>query len=187
MHSARILEVVGVSISRAELHAMDREELIEYVESMDDRLSDLQVVVYEVLKPRLDELEAENDALGSRVEELEADLEAFRDLGAERTSKEQKVGQIVDWARNKADGTGRVTVLPEHVKARTGVTERYAYQLVDDLIDEYDWALDPREQQHRIDETARQKGVLVDLDRLQEDRESLIKFINGSGDKGGRE
>lgn len=61
-----------VTISRADLEAMDRDGLVETLVSMDSRLSDMQVVVYETLKPRLDDLEAENEQLRDRVAELEA-------------------------------------------------------------------------------------------------------------------
>ena len=60
-----------MSLSRAELQAMDRDELVREVKGMDDRLAHMQKFVYERLLARLNDLDAENDRLRNRVAELE--------------------------------------------------------------------------------------------------------------------
>lgn len=175
-----------MSLSRAQLEAMDRDELVEKVEGMEHRLSKLQEVVYETFKPRLDTLEAENDQLRDRVDRLEGEVEAIRDLGSERTSKEEKIAQVVIYAENETDSAdGKTTVLPKTVKGIVGVSRRYAYDLIDDMVDDYEWARDPQEVPRRPDQDTPQKGVLIDLERLHDDEESVNKFTTGIHGNGG--
>lgn len=204
------------SISRAELEAMDREELIQTVQSLADTVEDLQTSVellqtsvwetieddmygdygsaagsatigeHDSLIDWIQSVESENNDLRERVDTLESEIDAIRDIGSERTSKEEKVAQVVTYALNESQtGTGRVKIKPSNVVGLTGVSTRYAYDLVDEIADTYDWALDPQEVSRRPDQDAPEKGVLIDCELVQRDPEALNKFNNGSDEQGG--
>lgn len=121
-----------------------------------------------------------------RVDELQGQVQAIQDIGSASTTKEEKIAQVVSYAQGAAsDGEDRVTVTVKNVKGVAGVSRRYAYDLAEDMIDDYDWALDPQEQNLRPDEEQRQKGVIVDLELLHEDAEAVNKFTTRSSGNGG--
>lgn len=132
---------------------------------------------FDRLQDRIEDLEAENAQLRERLNKL-------GDIGEKKTSKEEKVAAILTFADNARGEEGRIKVSPADVAGVTGVSERYAYDLVDDVIDEYVWAYDPAEVSRRIDQETPEKGVIVDFERLQEDEESLNKFNNEIGETG---
>jgi len=177
-----------MSLSRAELAAMDRDELIDEVTGLDRRLTDLQAFVYEELKPRLEALEAENEALRERVAAAESTVESVQSIGSEATSKEEKIAQVVAYADNqRAPDQNRLTVLPKTIKGATGVSRRYAYDLAADMIESYGWALDPRDQPRHVEQDQRQRGVIVDFERLHSADGVVNKFTTGDRQNGGAE
>ena len=138
------------------------------------------------MRDDLRDLEAENDALRDRIDELESEIHAIRDIGSGKTSTEEKFAQIVAYAMNEA-GPDRaiVTVTIKNIKGTTGVSRRYAYDLAEKLIEEYDWASDPTERNRSIDQDTPNKGVTIDLEGLHTDPESVNKFTTRSRQEGG--
>jgi|GEM_PF-4387400 len=143
----------------------------------------------EALHERVAELEDENQQLRERLDRL-------GDIGAKKTSKEQKIAAIVTYADNqrRPDQTA-VTVTPRNIRGVADVSERYSYTLVDDMIDGdgedgtvgpdgYDWAFDPREAPRRPDADTPDRGVGIDFEILQDDPAALSKFINASTGQG---
>jgi len=130
-------------------------------------------------------LEQENQQLRERVAALEQHVDAISDIGAEKTTKEEKIAAIVTWAKRQADdpAADRVLVKPKEIKGIADVSERYAYGLVDDLPAEYAWLLDRHETQQYGDAerstATQQRGLVVDLELLHEDGAALNKFNNG--------
>lgn len=138
---------------------------------------------------KIGELEQEVNEIRRLVMENSEQLDAFGDIGSEKTSKEQKIAAVVAFANNqKSVDENRVTVLPKEIKGAAGVSRRYSYNLVDDMVngdgeegavgvDGYSWALDPADQPRRPDQDKPQKGVIVDFEQLHEDHGSVNKFI----------
>jgi hypothetical protein len=123
------------------------------------------------------ELERELAEMRRIIDGHAEQLERFDDIGAEKSSKEAKIAQIVQFADNqRSTDQDAVTVLPKSIKGVVGVSRRYAYDLVDDLVVEFDWALDPQEQPRRVDQDTPQRGVIIDFERLHEDHGSVNKF-----------
>lgn len=112
----------------------------------------------ESLQERVAELEAENEDLRTRLDKL-------GDIGEEKTSKEQKIAAIVTYADNqRSNGQAAVTVLPKVIKGLVDVTRRYAYDLVDAMVEEYDWAHDPQALPTHLEQDTPQKGVVIDFE-----------------------
>jgi len=125
------------------------------------------------LEDRVDGLEAENGELRTRLDKL-------GDIGQQKTSKEQKVAAIVTYADNqRSAGQSAVTVLPRVIKGLVGVSRRYAYDLVDDMVEEYEWAYDPQKVNvHPGHDGA--KGVLIDFDGIHGEPVSVNKFTTAA-------
>jgi polyhydroxyalkanoate synthesis regulator phasin len=138
------------------------------------------------------EISEEFHALSERVAELEENVNAISDLGREKTTKEEKIAAIVQYSLNQATGSRKnaVALRPKEIKGVAGVSERYAYNLVDDLPQQYDFFLDKSEAKQygslQIDRDSQQRALLVDLELLQNDDDALNKFNNGDTKEGGR-
>ena len=124
-------------LSRAELQAMDRDELVDAIVTMDERLRHTQEVLFELVRPAVDDLDDDVEALRADVARLSARV-------GEANGKDQKVRAIVRFAENKREpGQPVVKVTPAEVKGATGCSRRWSYSLVDDLPDDYEWLLSP--------------------------------------------
>lgn len=167
-----------MSLSRAQIEAMDRDELIETILGFNERLADTQTVVFERMKPTLDRLE-------SRVEELEAENQRLRERLDDTThhSKEAKAAAIVRYADNKRSSRApAVKLTPAEVKGATGCSRRYAYDLLDDLPAEYDWFLTPAEMTQygslEIDNTE-ERRLGIDFEGVHSSGCPVNKFTTG--------
>lgn len=121
---------------------------------------------------KVERLEAENEDLRNRLDQL-------GDIGAEKTTKEQKVAAIVTYAhQSRRDGQDAVTVLPKHIKGLVDVSRRYAYDLVDSMVEEFDWAHDPSEvrQYGSLEKDTPQKGVCIDFEGVHGEPCPVNKF-----------
>lgn len=124
---------------------------------------------------RFEDLERENRRLREVVDSLQ-------DIGQEKTTKEQKVAAIVVWAKRQAqDETGdRVVVKVRDIVGATGVSRRYAYDLIDDLPQEYEWILDRHDVTQygdlELDKDGMERALVVDLERLHSEPEAVNKF-----------
>jgi len=129
---------------------------------------------------RVDELERENERLRSRLDKL-------GDIGEQKSSKEQKIAAIVTYAeQRRSDGQDALVVKPGTIKGLVDISERYSYTLVDDMIDEFDWAHDPSKVQRygAVERDAPDKGVLIDFEGVHGEAVPLSKFINEPAEKG---
>lgn len=123
---------------------MSRDELESTVDELQETVENLETLVHVQIEKRKD-LEATVDDLVERVDTLEAENERLRDRLDDSSSKGQKVAQIVEFATNIRDGQAVVKLSATNIKGATGCSRRYAYDLIDDLPDEYDWALSKAE------------------------------------------
>lgn len=83
------------------------------------------------------------DDLQSAVADHGDRLEAIANVGGERTSKDEKILSIAAFATKKADGPhAKILVTPDEICGCTGVSRRYAYELVDTIGDDesIEWA-----------------------------------------------
>jgi ERCC4-type nuclease len=138
------------------------------------------------------EIAEEFQSISERLADIEKNVNAISDLGREKTTKEEKIAAIVQYSLNQATGSKKdaVALRPKEIKGVAGVSERYAYNLVDDLPDEYEFFLDKSKVKQygslEIDKDSQQRALLIDLELLQDDDEALNKFNNGTTNEGGR-
>ena len=168
---------------------------LAYLRQLAHRLADIgdeeDVDLREAVGRAVDRVEE----LEQRLDELEEMKEMLSDVGTKKTSKEEKVASIVTYASQKEGGMSGTVVKPKEIAGIVGVSKRYAYDLIDDIVhgdgehgsltpDGYDWALEASEIS-AVDKDTPDRGLAVDFERLQDDDESLNKFINGQPVEGG--
>ena len=76
---------------------------------------------------------------GDRLADVEARLEVLG-THTDASTKAEKFAAVLSFAQNKADGNGKVAVTPAEIRGCTGVSRRYAYDLVDLIASEVDGA-----------------------------------------------
>lgn len=149
---------------------------------LDDRVSTTQKVLYEQIKPVVEDLE-------DRVDELEAENERLRERLDDTSDKEGKVQAIVQFAINKRDGEPVVKISAQEIKGATGVSRRYAYDLVEDLPDRESWFLTPEEMHQYgsvvMDFSNQKKCLGVDFEGVHSAGVPVNKFTTSQGGKGG--
>lgn len=136
-----------------------------------------------------DEMVATAQAIAREIRELrddlrdaKQDLNAIQDLGREKTTKEEKIAALVRYAQNVAKDTkrSRVALTWKDIKGTAGVSRRYAYDLIDDLPEEYAWLHDRADISQygdlEIDKDAQDRALVVDLEALHSDSEAVNKF-----------
>lgn len=181
----------------------DLEERVDTLEEVGLTEGSLEIAMLRKLAYGLagDDVDAETGSLGEavtsaieRVETLEEENEQLRtrldklgDIGEQKTSKEQKIASIVTFADNqRGNDQDAIAVKPSTVKGLLDISERYSYTLVDDLIDEYDWAHDPSEIQRygSVERDASDKSVVIDFEGVHGAAVPLNKFINDTAETG---
>lgn len=143
-------------------------------------------------KPLAERTAALEDELDKRVGTLEQNIAAISDLGREKTTKEEKITAIVHFATNKADDptSSRVTLRPSDIQGVAGVTQRYSYNLIDELPNQYGFFLAKQDIRQygdlQIDKSSQKRALIVDLELLHQDDVALNKFNNRTTEEGGR-
>lgn len=135
----------------------------------DDEDVPLPVAVSETIA-RLDELE-------SHVEKQQQVIHRFEEIQTDVGNKTTTIAKIVSYADRVREGSV-VTVRPKEMKGAADISKRYAYDLVDEIDDTYDWAWDPRSEQRAADEHSRNKALRIDFELLHQDRAALNQFNN---------
>jgi len=131
---------------------------------------------------RLETVEQELAGARQEISELEGVVESLRDIGNEKTTKEEKIAAIVSYADNiRDDGQAEITVAAQEIKGAAGVSRRYAYDLIEDVAEQHGWASvrEPKSQPSGKDGGRMiewKKALAVDFEQLHEDPESVNKF-----------
>lgn len=166
----------------AEFEEMDREEIQQ-------ELARLETLLYKNLDARKD-LEETVDELVDRVGALEEENCRLRARVDTADGKDEKVAKIVQFANNARGKEPAIKLTAKDIKGATGCSRRYAYDLMDDLPDEYDWFLRPQEMTQygslQIDNTdARRLGI--DFEGVHSSGCPVNKFTTSDGGMGGAE
>lgn len=124
---------------------------------------------------------AEMDDLAARLETLEERVAALGDVGTEPSTKEEKYAAVLAFAANKHSTNGKVAVSPTEIKGCTGVSRRYAYDLMDAMGTDVT-GVKVREPEHvttGADATSKQKALLVNCERVHADAGAVNQFTTG--------
>ena len=120
--------------------------------------------------------------LAERVDALDQRVATLRDVGTEKTTKEQKYATILAFAQNKGDATqSKVAITAPEIKGCVGVSRRYAYDLIDAMATEVDGV---RLREAKQVETAtgtkrKQKALLVDCEAIHRPDGAVNEFTTG--------
>lgn len=164
-------------------HARDLAALKQLATRLADVDEDEDPSLFEMVDRAIERVER----MDQRLDELDQVSDMLADVGEHKTTKEAKVAAIVTYADNtRRDEQPGVTVLPRVVKGVTEVSRRYAYDLVDDMIDEYEWAHDPAEVDRygAVERDTVQKGVLIDFEGVHGEPVPVNKFTTRSAAEG---
>jgi len=156
-----------------EIESMQQDELgnllIEIIENVKDhngRIENMMSVIDKNVQGRK-QMEVQIEEMQSDISDLESECQRLRCRISDNGGKKQKVARIVRFAANKRASQSVVKVSANEIKGAAGCSRRYAYDLIDNLSDEYDWALSSSDMS--------QYGSL-ELDRSDENRVLGIDF-----------
>ncbi|WP_255170122.1 hypothetical protein [Natrononativus amylolyticus] len=129
---------------------------------------------------RIGDLKRENDELRQRLTALEARVNVVE---GGKSTKDGKIRQIVAKAENlRKKDQGAVVLTARDIVGATGVSRRYAYDLIDDLPEKHHWVITRTEARDRqfgnveIDANKQTKAIVVDCEALHSDPEAVNKF-----------
>lgn len=130
------------------------------------------------------------DGVQEQQERHQQQLASISDIGEKKTSKEEKIAALVTFADRQRDADQeKVGLTTKEMQGATGISRKYAYDLVDQLHadDDYPWASDASQRDVHLEQSTPERGLLIDfsLTGVQHDGMPLNKFNNEIGGKGG--
>jgi hypothetical protein len=121
------------------------------------------------------------EALQRQVTDNSQQLDRLGNIGEEPTTKEQKIVAVLQYAENiRNPNESKVVVKPKDIKGATGVSRRYAYDLVDEMHDSYEWATDNTRREARTtglsgaESDSPPCGVLIDFDEVAHATDGVV-------------
>ena len=118
-----------------------------------------------------------------RLADVERRLDRLGDVGQEATSKEEKFTAILAFAENKRNGSAKVALSPQEVKGCTGVSRRYAYDLIDEMADVVGGVEVREATDVKTGSGTEHKGkaLLVDCEAVHHNGGGVNEFTTGGG------
>jgi tetrahydromethanopterin S-methyltransferase subunit G len=142
----------------------------------------------------IDDLPAAGRAFGQefvdckeQLSQIEAQLEVLEQT-ADRSTKAEKIATVLAFASNKGGDAAKVTVTPAEIRGCTGVSRRYAYELVDTVAAEVDGVAVREAKQVQTSSGTERKGkaLLVDCEEVHDVSGTVKEFTTGDGGGAGR-
>jgi hypothetical protein len=127
-----------------------------------------------------------HDELEARLQALEDRMEMLGDVSAAKSTKAEKFAAVLAFAANKRSGADKVAVLPGEIKGCTGVSRRYAYDLLEMMADEID-GVQVREEQRVTTGNGvkhKAKALLIDCSQVREESDAVNQFTTGGASRG---
>ncbi|MFA1610782.1 hypothetical protein [Halobellus rubicundus] len=124
---------------------------------------------------------------GERLSNVEAHIEVLNQ-SADPSTKAEKVATVLAFAANKAGDDGKVAVTPAEIRGCTGVSRRYAYDLVEAIAADVA-GVQLRESQQVTTWNGtkhKQKALLVDCEQVHGLEEAVNSFTTEEGGSEGR-
>jgi hypothetical protein len=122
-----------------------------------------------------------------RLDAVEEQLAALGDIGAAKTTKEEKLAAIVTFAQNKrGNQSATVAVTATEIRGCVGVSRRYAYDLIDEAADTLDGARvrEATDVQTSTGVEHKKKALLVDCEAVHPDGAGVNEFTTQIGADG---
>lgn len=191
-----------MSVTRAELEAMSKDELVEEIVALQGRVDDLEAETERLDTIAIRAIDRAKNAeetvqdLTERLDTLEAETERLRDRVGDDASPEQKLARLVEHAHNRRNGQAVVALSPAEIQGAWACSERWSYHLCDaedGLPADYNWVLSAEElaqaQYGRLEQDTSKIGkrIGIDFEGVQSAGVPLNRFINGTTEEGGQE
>lgn len=130
-----------------------------------------------------------NDQLArydERLRAVERRLDALGDVETSADTKTEKIAAVLSFALNKHSGQAKVAVSPQEIKGCTGVSRRYAYDLIETIGDEVKGTTVREAREVKTGNGTEHKGkaLLVDCESVHVDRETVNEFTTGGASNG---
>jgi hypothetical protein len=169
-----------VDALETELHtAMDRD--IPLLKGTVRAIIDADIETLDELPPAGRTFGQQVQTVAERLAAVEQQLETLGEIGEESSSKEEKFAAILSFAANKQTGNGKVALSPHDIKGCTGVSRRYAYELIDAMAASVDGVQVREEETIQTGNGRKRKGkaLLVDCDTVHEGHSAVNTFTTG--------
>lgn len=127
------------------------------------------------------------DEVEETVQEHSQQLESLKDVTDTKTTKEEKVASIIQFGENQRGGAPKWNITAKEIRGVTGVSRRYAYDLIEDIAESYDWAelrdgrTQPSAKNAGETKIRWKKAVQIDYELLHSDHGSVNKFTTSIG------
>lgn len=124
-------------------------------------------------------------ARGERLSQLEAQVDVLQQ-STDPSTKAEKVATVLAFAANKAAADGKVAVTPAEIRGCTGVSRRYAYDLVETIAADVDGVRVRESKQVTTGSGTKhkQKALLVDCEAVHGLNEAVNSFTTPNGGDG---
>lgn len=123
-----------------------------------------------------------------RLATVEAQVAAFGDVDAAKTTKAQKLAAICAFAQNKHNSqSSTVAVTAAEIRGCVGVSRRYAYELMDEATAEIDGARVREATNGRGSRAPKKKALLVDREHVHVDVDGVNRLTTGETGMGGQQ
>ena len=155
----------------------------ELSEARDDLHRELALV-----RKRVTDLEDENEDVRETIETLSDRLSVLKDQMGQPQGKDTKVAALVEYADNKRDPDQKGAKLGiQEIKGTTGCSRRYAYDLVEELPEEYACVVDQRDADNfgGAELANDSVGLFVDVELAHED-DRLVNHLTTQTAEGER-
>lgn len=124
--------------------------------------------------------------LDRRVEsvgQLEAWMARFGDVADENTTKEEKFAAVLAFAANKRNGSEHVALSAADIRGATGVSRRYAYDLMEAMAGDIDGVdvREPTRVQTGTGTKRKSKALLIDCEEVHWQADGVNQFTTGGG------
>jgi len=178
-----------MSVTRAELEAMSKDELVEEIVEMSQTVDRLETLVEVSIEKRKATDERVED-LADRVENLESENERLRQRLETVQPTTEGVEGLVAYAQRKRNGEDIVTLSPEEIRGAYDCSEGYAYKLANGeyVVDEYSWLIPGDELRQygdlERDRSGEPKRLAIDFAGRQSSGVPLKRYNNDSADEG---
>ena len=154
---------------------------------LEAELDQLRTLLHGQIEKRK-EMADELDELRDRVGELEAENDRLKQKLSTASSKEDKLQRIVEFADNLRGNKPAVKLKAKDIQGAAGISRRYAYDLIEELPEEYDWCLTPAEMEQygsiERDMQAQDKALGIDFEGVHSHGVPVNKFTTGHEQKG---
>lgn len=167
------------------------------VDSLAESLDEVEQLLagedYHEVRQQRDNLFRVIEQLLARIDTLEQRVETLEGL-QRHEGKDAKVEQIVQYAENQRRGAQRgIAVTPKEIRGVVGCSRRYAYDLVEELPEQYPFLVSREDARQygelELDHEQRSKALVVVLDQecelVHSDGPSVNRFTTRDEREGG--